>query len=117
MHYIKNAIKALFSDTSRDTLILFVGNSFSAFFGFIFVYILTQKLTVDEFGVFSAAANLIIIISSFTDLGITTAMINFVSTKLGDNDKSGASRYLKASFIIRLISILIVSGIVVLVPK
>ena len=44
-------------------------------------------------------------------------MINFVSTKLGDNDKNGASRYLKASFIIRLISILVVSGVVALIPK
>ena len=114
---IKNVIKALFTDTSRDTLTLFVGNSFSAFFGFIFIYILTQKLTVSEFGIFSAAANLIVIISSFTDLGITTAMINFVSTKLGNKDEIGASRYLKASFVIRFISILLVSGIVVLIPK
>ncbi|EKD94488.1 MAG: hypothetical protein ACD_26C00034G0023 [uncultured bacterium] len=115
--YINKIKFLLFSDTSRDTVILFIGNSFSALFGFIFIYILTRKLTVDEFGVFSAAANLIIIISSFTDIGITTAMINFVSTKLGNNDKSGASRYLKASFVIRLISILVVSGIVVLIPK
>lgn len=117
MHYIKSIIKSLFTDTSRDTLILFLGNSFSALFGFVFIYILTQKLSVEEFGVFSAAANLIIIISSFTDLGITTAMINFVSTRLGINDKNGASRYLKASFVIRLISILVVSGIVALIPK
>lgn len=114
---IKNATKALFSDTSRDTVTLFVGNTLSAFFGFIFIYLLTQKLTVSEFGVFSAAANLIVIISSFTDLGITTAMINFVSTKLGNKDEIGASRYLKASFVIRFISILLVSGIVVLIPK
>ena len=117
MRYTKNIIKVLFTDTSRDTLTLFIGNTFSAFFGFIFVYILTQRLTVSEFGVFSAAANLIVIISSFTDLGITTAMINFVSVKLGANDNVGAEKYLKASFVIRLISILVVSGIVVLIPK
>lgn len=117
MQFIKNGIKSLFSDTSKDTLTLFIGNSFSALFGFIFVYILTQKLEVSEFGVFSAAANLIVIISSFTDLGITTAMINFVSTKLGINDNNGAERYLKASFIIRLISILVVSGLILLIPR
>jgi O-antigen/teichoic acid export membrane protein len=115
--YIDKVKFLIFSDTSRDTVTLFVGNTLSAFFGFIFVYILTQKLSVSEFGIFSAAANLIVIISSFTDLGITTAMINFVSTKLGNKDEIGANRYLKASFIIRFISILLVSGIVVLIPK
>lgn len=117
MQVVGRAINPLFSGTSRDTVILFIGNSFSALFGFIFIYLLTRRLTVSDFGIFSAAANLIVIISSFTDLGITTAMINFVSTKLGDNDEIGATRYLKASFIIRLISILIVSGIVALIPK
>ncbi len=117
MQFIKKVTNLLFSGTSRDTLTLFIGNSFSAFFGFIFVYILTQKLTVAEFGIFSAAANLIIIISSLTDLGITTAMINFVSVKLGMKDNLGAERYLKASFVIRFISILIASGIVLLIPK
>ena len=117
MQSLKKVASFLFSDTSKDTLTLFIGNSFSAFFGFIFVYILTQRLSVEDFGVFSAAANLIIIISSFTDLGITTSMINFVSSKLGDKDNEGASRYLKASFIIRFASILLVSGIVSLFPK
>ena len=105
------------STTAKDTYILFVGNIMSAFFGFIFIYILTRKLSVDEFGVFSAAANLIVIISSFTDLGITTAMINFVSQKLGNHDNYGANRYLKASFIIRFVSVAIVSTIVLLIPK
>lgn len=117
MQYIQKFIKAIFTNTSRDTLTLFMGNSFSALFGFIFVFILTQKLTVAEFGIFSAAANLIIIISSLTDLGITTAMINFVSVKLGMKDSLGAEKYLKASFVLRFLSILIVSGIVLLIPK
>jgi len=117
MQLVEKATKILFNGTSKDTFTLFIGNSFSAFFGFIFVYILTQKLTVAEFGIFSAAANLIIIISSFTDLGITTAMINFISVKLGANDRAGAEKYLKASFILRFLSILIVSGIVLLIPK
>lgn len=117
MQYIQKVVKALFSGTSRDTLILFLGNSFSALFGFIFVYILTQKLSVAEFGVFSAAANLIVIIASFTDLGITTAMINFVSVKLGAKDNIGAEKYLKASFVIRFVTILFVSLIILLIPK
>ena len=114
---VKKITDLLLSGTSKDTLTLFIGNGVSAFLGFVFVYILTQKLTVAEFGVFSAAANLIIIISSFTDLGITTAMINFVSVRLGANDKIGAEKYLKASFVLRFVSILIVSGIVLLIPK
>lgn len=117
MEYIKKIFNLIKSNTAKDTFILFVGNTFSAFFGFIFIYILTQKLSVAEFGVFSAAANLIVIISSFTDLGITTAMINFVSQKLGNNDNNSANKYLKASFLIRFISIAIVSGIVLLIPK
>lgn len=114
---VKKITSLLLSGTSRDTLTLFVGNTMSAFLGFVFIYILTQRLTVAEFGVFSAAANLIIIISSLTDLGITTAMINFVSVKLGANDATGAEKYLKASFVLRFVSILFVSGIVLLIPK
>lgn len=105
------------SQTSKDTAILFIGNSVSAFLGFVFVYILTRALTKEDFGVFSAAANLIVITSSLTDLGITTAMINFVSKSVGMGKLSESHKYLKASFVIRFAIILITSLIIFLFSK
>ena len=51
------------SATARDTAVLFSGNVLAAFLGFLFTLIIARALSVEEFGVFSAASNLFIILS------------------------------------------------------
>jgi len=83
MNFVKNYIKKtkllIFSATAKDTYILFSGNLLSAFLGFIYTLVVARSLSVSDFGIFSAAVNLVVILTSITDLGISTGAVNFVA--------------------------------------
>ncbi len=100
------------SATAKDTFVLFAGNVGSAFWGFLFTIIVARGLSVSDFGVFSAALNLVIILSSLGDLGISSGSVNFVAENLSRGDVEKANEYIKASFLIRLIIVLAISLIV-----
>jgi O-antigen/teichoic acid export membrane protein len=110
--YINKARLLVFSSTARDTYYLFVGNVFSAFWGFLFTVFVARAMSLADFGIFSAALNFVSIISSLSDVGISSGSVNFVSEHLAKGDHAKANEYIKASFVIRL---LIVIGISVLV--
>lgn len=108
-------VKSLaFSGTAKDTYILFGGNVFSAFWGFLFTLIVARALTVSDFGIFSATLNLVIILSSLADLGISAGSINFVSEHLAKNEPEKANEYIKASFIIRFLIVIGISSVVLI---
>jgi len=101
-----------FSATAKDTFILFFGNLGSAFFGFLFTLIVARTLSVYDFGIFSAALNLVIIISSLSDIGISTGSVNFISEYSAHGEHQKADEYTKAAFIIRLITVFSISFLV-----
>jgi O-antigen/teichoic acid export membrane protein len=98
-----------FSSTAKDTFIVFIGNLGSAFWGFLFTLFVARSLSVSDFGVFSAVLNLVNILSSLADIGISTGSVNFVSEYLGKNDEEKANEYVKASFITRLLIVMAIS--------
>jgi O-antigen/teichoic acid export membrane protein len=106
---INKAKNMIMSRTAKDTFILFGGNVGSAFWGFLFTIIIARGLSVADFGIFSAALNLVIILSSLGDIGISTASVNFISENLAKGEKLKADEYIKASFIIRLAIVFILS--------
>jgi O-antigen/teichoic acid export membrane protein len=110
-HYFK---KLAFTKTAIDTYILFIGNLGSAFWGFLFILIVARNLSVEDFGIFSAAVNLATIIISVIDLGLQSGTVNFVSEYQSKGNKNKVKEYIKASLLIRLISVSIVSVILVL---
>lgn len=113
MRALYNKVKLLaFSATAKDTYILFVGNTLSAFLGFLFTLFVARALTVYDFGIFSAALNLMIILSSLADIGISTGSVNFVSESLAKGDNEKANEYIKASFVIRIVVVLAISAAV-----
>jgi O-antigen/teichoic acid export membrane protein len=91
------------SATARDTAVLFSGNVTAAFLGFLFTLIIARALSVKDFGIFSAAANLFLILTSLSDLGLSSGVVNFVAEFLGKNDERKANEYAKAAFNIKLI--------------
>jgi stage V sporulation protein B len=97
------------SATAKDTYLMYAGNLLSAFIGFLFILVIARNLSVDDFGVFSAANNLIIIIASLTDIGISSAVVKFVSEKMASNDDGGAYNYIKAGFVLRFWTVLVIS--------
>jgi len=70
--------KILRSATVKDTFISFVGLGFTAAIGFVFTIILARTLGPAQFGIFSAVTALYSIVYSLGDLGIASALINFI---------------------------------------
>lgn len=109
--YIDLARHFAFSATAKDTYTLFIGNLLSAFLGFVYTLVIARALSIPEFGVFSAAVNLIVILTSVTDLGISTGAVNFVSIHFGSN-KTESEKYIKASSYLRFFITLAVALVV-----
>lgn len=112
--YYNWARSLAFSSTAKDTYILFVGGILSSFFGFLFTLIAARAFSVSDFGIFSAALNLVVLLASVSDFGISSGAVNFVATHLALGEKDKADRYIKASFVMRLAIILIISAVVVI---
>lgn len=93
------------SATAKDTYILFLGNVVSAFLAFIFTLFTARNLSVADFGVFSAINNLITIIGSVSDMGISAGLVKFIATYEAKGDKEKAKEVLKAALVLRLISV------------
>jgi len=104
----------IFSSTARDTYFLFVGNVLSAFWGFLFTLFVARAVSIAEFGIFSAALNLVNILTSLSDAGISSGSVNFVSEHIAKGDHQKANEYIKASFVIRLLIVLGISLLVVI---
>jgi O-antigen/teichoic acid export membrane protein len=103
-----------FSGTAKDTYVLFIGNSLSAFWGFLFTLIVARSFSLADFGIFSAALNLVNIFSSLSDVGISSGSVNFIAEHLAKGDKEKADEYVKASFLIRLLIVFAISVLVIL---
>jgi O-antigen/teichoic acid export membrane protein len=103
--YYERAVTLATSATAKDTYILFIGNLVSAFFSFLFILLVARGLSVSNFGVFSAAANLVTIIASLSDLGISSGLISFIAKASRKGDILKAQRYMKASLVIRLVAL------------
>lgn len=74
-----NKLKKIFlPQTVKDIFISFFGLGFTAIVGFIYTIVLARTLGPEKFGVFSAITALIAIIYSLGDLGIASALINFI---------------------------------------
>ena len=102
----------LFSATAKDTFVLFAGNLGSAFWGFLFMLFAARSLSVYEFGVLSAVLNFATILVSLADIGISSGVVNYVSTHTARGEDKEANEYTKAAFITRLLIVLGISAIV-----
>lgn len=75
---IKRLKSALFSGTSKDTLISLSGSVMVAIAGMVFSIVVARTLAPARFGVFSSIYALAMILSSLGDIGISSALINFL---------------------------------------
>ena len=115
-HYNTARTLAL-SRTAKDTYIVFGGNLASAILGFLFTLLVARSLSVSDFGVFSAANNLIIIFASLTDVGISSGLVNFAAKYHSEGKRKKELEYVKAAFLSRLLSVIGVSLVfIVLAP-
>ena len=99
--HIETAKSLVFSSTAKDTYILFIGNVASAFLGFVYTLLVARALSVSDFGVFSAATNLVYILVSVGDLGISSGAVNFIADAYSKGQTKLKEAYMKSSLIIR----------------
>ncbi len=104
----------VFSSTAKDTYVLFIGNMISAVLGFLIIFLVASFLSRNDFGVFSAALNLVVILTSISDLGITSGLINFISKADSENDEIVSLNYQKAGLVIKIAVVLFLCVVVVL---
>ncbi len=112
--YVNIAKSIALSATAKDTFILFGGNTASAFWGFLFTLIVARALSISDFGIFSAANNLAVILISIVDAGVSSGAINFVSEALAKGDKEKADEYIKASLVVRILAVMVAAGLIIL---
>jgi len=104
------------TSTAKDTYILFAGNLISAFLGFVYTLVAARILSLSDFGIFSAAMNLVYIIIAISDLGISNGTIQFVSKLRSDGKHSEADKYVKSAFVIKLLSAFLFSCVLIVFP-
>jgi len=85
--------------------------------GLIFTVILARVLLPELFGIYSLALSLALIALTFTDLGIDSASIRYVSSELGRGSKKRARSYFRYLFKIKGGLILLVLMIFLMVSK
>lgn len=111
---IQRARVLIFSSTAKDTYVLFVGNLGSAFLGFVFTFFVARALNREDFGIFSAAMNLVIILTSLSDVGITSGLVNFIADADAKKDEKKSQQYQMAGLIIRIVIVTTLSLLVIL---
>jgi len=80
--------------------------------GFLFTVIVARGLSIEDFGIFSAANNLIMMLISFSDLGLSTGLVYYVSKHFSENDKDKAFEYAKSVLILKGIIFIFISFLV-----
>lgn len=68
----------LLSSTSKDTFITLIGNGLVALGGMLFTVFVARALSPELFGIFSALFALAALFGSLADLGISSALVNFL---------------------------------------
>lgn len=100
--YLNKIYSLAISGTAKDTYILFIGNIIAAFLGFVTTIIIARSFSVEDFGIYSAVTNLIVIIASITDLGLSSGLIGFAAKAFREGDTYKAHQYSKAAFLIKI---------------
>lgn len=83
---IRQIKRLIFSDTSKDTFITMVGNGIVAVSGATFTVLVARGLNPSQFGVLSALTSTAILLASLGDMGISSALVNFIPKFKGDRD-------------------------------
>ncbi len=97
---------------TKHLTLVFTGNIFAAFLGFLAVLIISRQLTVSDFGLFNMAISAMLIASRLSGLGMDTAMIRFTSSYLGVKKTAEANQVLRATLLVKIISSFILAVII-----
>ena len=95
------------SPTARNSAIVFAGHLLTAGLGFIAVLVVSRTLGPANFGLFSAAQAVILVVSGVADLGLSVTMVRFVARDL-PVDEQRAHLTLQTATGVRLVIALLI---------
>lgn len=98
---IRNGICSFKLKLAKDSATVMSGNLLAAGLGFLSTIIISRSLGPDKFGLLSTAIAVMTVIISFSELGLGTSLVRFVSFYL-DNDVKTASLISKTTLIVKL---------------
>lgn len=102
-------VKLLLHSTSlKDSAVMFLGGGIATFLGFILTIILTRNLDAASFGLFITSLTFIQAVTDFSEMGINSAVFNFVSST---KNKERIS-FIETTLIIKLGLALLISIII-----
>ena len=109
-----NQIKSLlFTDTGKDTVIVFAGTTISAIIGGIFFVIAPRILGPGDYGLFAVVVSTGLMVTSLANFGMDTGILRFV--RVGENETN--QKILKLALVAYLlIGILVGAGGFVFAP-
>lgn len=108
---LKSFQRLVFSQVAKSTSYVFAGNISSALFSFLFTIILVRYLSIENFGYFSALLSLMILVTTFTDIGIGSTLSAFIPTL--KKNKVRENQFLKSAFVIQILVLLLIFILVV----
>lgn len=97
----------VFSRTAKETSIMFFGNITSFLFGIIFTVLAARLVNPEGWGIAAAVMGLVVILSSFADLGLTSGLFRFVSKLWNEGKRDKANEMQNFIFTLRLITALL----------
>lgn len=112
---LKGSIKQ--STVVNNSFWLFTSSLIAKIGSLIFSIIIARSLLPEGFGLYNLALGTILLFVGFTDLGINTTLINFISKLLGKNNLKAAKNYTAYLIKIKLIFLTVVSLIVIILSK
>lgn len=80
---LKDLRLLLFSGTSKDTSVLFLGTVFSTILNLLIVLILTRNLSTSDFGLFITALVFMQLVGDMFELGVNSATLGFLPKLFG----------------------------------
>ncbi|MCD4771268.1 oligosaccharide flippase family protein [archaeon] len=91
-----------------------ITNLIAKFGSLIFMIIIARMLAPEFFGLYTLTLSTILLFSTFSDLGISTTMLIFVSKTLGKNNPEKAKTYFKGLLKYKIYLLIISSGTLML---
>lgn len=96
--YFKDLLHASRSKVSRDTGIVFTGNLVNAFLVFGYSVLVSRHMSIEDFGIYSFATAILVVVVELSDSGLTTTIVKFASHHLNE----GREELAKAIFYLSL---------------
>jgi len=103
--------------TLKNSVYNFTATFISKIGGLVFTIIIARMLLPELFGVYNLALSVILVATTFADLGVGTTYLRYVSKALGKNNRLKARSYFRYLFKIKGLLMILVIVIVLIIAK